>query len=239
MPTIEFLYENTCPNIDDARAVLRAALAQAGLPARWQEWERNDPEAPLHARQYGSPTILVDGQDVAGEPPSDEPSCRIYAAEPGRHRGVPSIDLVLNALKPHIPARTGLTGKTGGRALAFLPAAGAALLPKLSCPACWPAYAAVLSSLGVSFVDYTPWLFPVTVVFLMFTLAMLAWRPRRGYWPLMLGIGASAIVLIGKFAFDSETAVYAGVALLAASSAWNAWPVHRAACPACVEKIAG
>ena len=41
---------------------------------------------------------------------------------------------------------------------ALLPAIGAALLPKLTCPACWPAYAAVLSALGVSFVDYTPYL---------------------------------------------------------------------------------
>lgn len=239
MPKIEFLYEKTCPNVADARDVLRAALVKAGLPAHWREWEHSDPAAPGYARRYGSPTILVNGQDVAGEPPGDEPSCRIYAHEAGRQRGVPPIDLVMDALKPHSPSRTGMADKSGSRALAFLPAAGAALLPKLSCPACWPAYAALLSSLGVGFVDYTPWLFPATVVFLVITLVLLAWRPRRGYWPLVLGIGASAVILIGKFAFDSESAVYAGIALLAVASAWNAWPARRAACPACVEKIAG
>jgi mercuric ion transport protein len=231
MPKIEFLYEQTCPNVADARAVLRAALAQAGLPVRWQEWERSDPAAPGYARRYGSPTILVDGQDVAGEPPNDEPSCRIYAAEPGRHRGVPSVALIMKALQPDRPSRTGV--------FAFLPAAGAALLPKLSCPACWPAYAALLSSLGVGFVDYTPWLFPATVVFLVFTLALLAWRPRQGSWPLALGLGASAVILIGKFAFDSDIVVYAGVTLLAAASLWNAWPQRQTACPACVEKTVG
>lgn len=235
MPKIEFLYENTCPNIDDARRNLRTALDRAGLPARWQEWERNDPSAPGHARHYGSPTILVDGRDIAGEAPQDEPSCRIYATEPGRNRGVPPLDLILSALAASIHRATPRATQTATGALAFLPAAGAALLPKLSCPACWPAYAALLSSLGVGFVDYTPWLFPATAAFLVITLALLAWRPRRGLLPLALGLAASAVVLIGKFAYDSEFTVYAGVALLAVASFWNAWPKRAAACPACVE----
>ena len=93
---------------------------------------------------------------------------------------------------------------------------------------CWPAYAAVLSALGVGFIDYTPYLLPLTLAFLGVTLAMLAWRPRRGYAPLALGLAASAMVLVGKFLFDSDIAVYAGVALLVAASVWNAWPVKSA-----------
>jgi hypothetical protein len=90
-----------------------------------------------------------------------------------------------------------------------------------------------LSALGVGFIDYTPYLLPLTLVFLIVTLAVLAWRPRRGYAPLALGLAASAMVLVGKFSFDSETAVYSGVALLVVASGWNAWPAPRAACPAC------
>jgi hypothetical protein len=224
MPKIEFLYEKSCPNVADARTALGVALKQAGLPPHWQEWERNDPAAPAHARHYGSPTILVDGRDAAGEEPQGEPSCRIYAAEPGRNRGVPSIALIMSALKPVQTTRNHTVARSSAGVLGFLPAAGAALLPKLSCPACWPAYAALLSSLGVGFVDYTPWLFPATALFLVITLALLAWRPRRGYRPLALGLGASVAVLVGKFTFDSEAAVYAGIAALAAASAWNAWP---------------
>jgi hypothetical protein len=234
MPKIEFIYEKTCPNIADARAALRAALTQLGLPLHWQEWESSDPAAPEHARRYGSPTILVDGNDVAGVPPSDEPSCRIYSAEPGRNRGVPSETLIMQALEKSSSTRNESRVSTGAKIISFLPAAGAALLPKLSCPACWPAYAALLSSFGVGFVDYTPWLFPATALFLVITIVMLAWRPRRGYTPLALGLAASAVVLLGKFYFDSDEAVYAGVALLAGASAWNAWPTRRAACPACV-----
>jgi len=237
MPKIEFLYEKTCPNIAEARRTLRTALDRAGLPAMWQEWERNDPKAPGHARHYGSPTILVDGRDIAGEKPQDEPSCRLYATEPGHNRGVPPLELILSALATSMPPAAPRAAQTTTGALAFLPAAGAALLPKLSCPACWPAYAAILSSLGVGFVDYTPWLFPATAVFLVVTLALLAWRPRRGFLPLALGLAASAAVLIGKFAYDSEFTVYAGVALLAVASLWNAWPRRAAACPACVETV--
>jgi hypothetical protein len=221
MPKIEFLYERDCPNVDDGREALRQALRACGLPPQFQEWERHDPAAPPPARRYGSPTILVDGEDIAGEPPTDEPSCRVYSDERGRARGVPPVGLIVAALQRHgtRPARSTPLGL-----FAFLPAAGAALLPKLTCPACWPAYAALLSSLGLGFVDYTPWLFPATLVFLAVTLALIAWQPRRGLAPLVLGLAASAGVLAGKFAWDSDTAVYAGVALLALASAWNAWP---------------
>ncbi len=227
MPNIEFLYDQDCPNVADCRESLRQALERAGRPARWQEWERSDPAAPGHARHYGSPTILVDGRDVAGEPPSAAPSCRIYSDTLGRARGVPALELILAALQAPMKRPRPI------EVAALLPAIGAALLPKLTCPACWPAYAAVLGSMGVGFVDYTPWLLPATLVFLLITLALLAWRPRRGYSPLALGIAASAVVLIGKFVFDSEPAIYAGIALLVAASTWNAWPQRSGHCPAC------
>ena len=116
----------------------------------------------------------------------------------------------------------------------LLPAVGAALLPKLTCPACWPAYAALLSALGVGFIDYTPFLLPLTLVFLVVTLTVLARRARRGYAPLTLGLFAAAAMLIGKFLFDSDIATYAGVALLIGASTWNAWPTPaKAACVNC------
>ena len=107
---------------------------------------------------------------------------------------------------------------------------------RIRCAACWPAYAALLTSLGVSFVDYTPYLLPLTATFLALTLAMLAYRAasRHGYAPLALGCVATAIVLIGKFAFDSDIALYGGIALLVGASLWNAWPVApRADCRTC------
>lgn len=222
MPKIEFIYERDCPNIEDARTQLRLALSQSGLSAEWQEWEHSDPASPAYARLYGSPTVLVAGQDITGDLPSGDPSCRIYANTQGRNRGVPDAALIRNALQRNMQSTPPPARRLQFAAL--LPAIGAALLPKLTCPVCWPAYAAVLSALGVSFVDYTPYLMPLTVVFLAITLAILAWRPRRGYAPLGLGVAASAIVLVGKFLFDSDLAVYTGIALLVGASMWNAWP---------------
>ncbi len=224
MPKIEFIYERSCPNIANARTQLRLALEQTGLPARWQEWEHHDRRSPAYARRYGSPSILVDGVDVAGEPASEAPSCRIYSSSRGRNRGVPDASLIRTTLENRMKNRN--PSRPAGRMqlAGLLPAVGAALLPKLTCPVCWPAYAALLSALGVGFIDYTPYLLPLTLLFLMVTIAILAWRPRRGYAPLALGLTASAMLLVGKFSFDSDTAVYTGVALLVAASVWNAWP---------------
>ncbi len=124
---------------------------------------------------------------------------------------------------------------------AVVPPVGAALLPKLTCPACWPAYAGLLSSLGINFTNYTPYLLPLTGFFLALSVFALAWRARmrRGYGPFWLGAASAFAVLAGKFGFDSDAAMYAGLAVLVAASVWNSWPRRRGNadpdCPACVE----
>lgn len=118
---------------------------------------------------------------------------------------------------------------------AMLPAIGVALLPKLTCPACWPAYAGLLGSLGVGFVDYTPYLLPLTMVFLIIALGALMFRAkqRRGYRPFYLGLSASITLLIGKFYFDSDITMYTGLALLVGASLWNTWPKNSLSDASC------
>ena len=113
-----------------------------------------------------------------------------------------------------------------------LPGVGAALLPALACPACWPAYAGLLSSLGLGFVDYTPWVVPVMSVFLLIALGALAWQGiRRRLWaPFVLGVAGVVLLVAGKFVMGSDPLLYGGVALLVVASVWNAWP--RKACTA-------
>jgi len=125
------------------------------------------------------------------------------------------------------------------KSLAVLPALGTALLPKLTCPACWPAYAGLLSVFGLGFVNYTPYLFPLTVLFLMVAVGSLGYKAknRRGYAPFLLGFLAAIMVLIGKFVFASDLALYGGIALLMGASLWNSWPrqgTKSGSCPACV-----
>ena len=150
--------------------------------------------------------------------------------ERGNTRGVPNPELILAAMQ-----NTSETKKRGGGrmpALAMLPAVGGALLPKLTCAACWPAYAALLSALGVEFVDYTPYLLPITVVALGIALFGLGWRAhaRRGYAPLLIGVIASVVILVGKFGLDSDIAAYLGAATLIGATVWNLWPTRRACC---------
>jgi hypothetical protein len=110
--------------------------------------------------------------------------------------------------------------------LAVMPGVGVSLLPKLMCPMCWPAYAGLVSALGLGFLISTKYLLPLTVAFLATTAAALGFRAsqRHGYGPLWLGLLAATVILMGKFYFDVPQAAYIGVGLLIAASVWNSWP---------------
>ncbi|MEQ8992808.1 MAG: MerC family mercury resistance protein [Pseudomonadales bacterium] len=128
-----------------------------------------------------------------------------------------------------IERQSPVTRHSSGWSLAALPGIGIALLPKLTCPVCWPAYTALLSSMGVSFIDYTPFLMPTVAALLAITLWALAHRARarRGYAPFALGLVGAAAVLAGKFTFSSDLGLYLGSGLLVAAALWNVWPTNR------------
>lgn len=236
MPTVELIYDRDCPNVAEARAHLLKAFAQAGQTPRWTEHLIGKPDTPEYVRGYGSPTILVEGRDVAGAAPSGETSCRLYESGQGSLSRVPPVSRIAAALAGAVPAEPprGATGWRSG--LAILPGIAAALLPKVACPACWPAYAGLLSALGLSFLMRSSWLLPLTAAFLVIASGSLAFRAgkRRGYGPFALGLVASPIVLLGKFVLESDAALYAGISLLVVASLWNSWPRRRAqVCPAC------
>lgn len=108
----------------------------------------------------------------------------------------------------------------------ILPGVGASLLPKLTCPMCWPAYAGLLAALGLGFLMSESYLFALTAVSLIISVGALAYRyrERRGLKPALLGLAGAAVVLWGKFKFDSMPAMYAGLSILVAASLWNSWP---------------
>lgn len=96
---VELIYDNDCPNIEAARVQLRKAFEEAGREAKWQEWDRAQEDAPDYVRQYGSPTVLINGKDVSGEgSAADSSCCRVYRNANGHFQGVPSIDAIRDAL---------------------------------------------------------------------------------------------------------------------------------------------
>lgn len=84
---IELIYFDGCPHIDRARANVRQALDTSGVRAEVIEWEQGNPAAPTYVRDYGSPTVLVDGRDVAGV------GSRVAAAS-CRVDGAPSVEAI-------------------------------------------------------------------------------------------------------------------------------------------------
>src|SRR5712672_637823 len=100
--------------------------------------------------------------------------------------------------------------RTWKQSLLALPGIGVSILPKLACPACWPAYAGLLSSVGLGFLISAAYLFPLTIGFLVLALTALAFRgkERHGFGPLFIGVIGAVGVLVGKFAWSSNAITY-------------------------------
>jgi len=238
---ITLLYDPDCPNVEPARKNIRQALAKLSLPANWREVNISEPRTRQRLKMSGSPTILVNGVDVAGASGDSEAACcRLYTTEDGQLVRAPSADAIAHSIeagREKRPARRRPSGPW--YTLASLPGALAALLPITVCPLCLPAFVGFLSAIGLGFLLQARFLLSLIVGLLILALAGLAYKAhrRRGYGPLAVGVAASAIILIGKFLLNFEPAIYFGVALLIGASIWNVWPRRAdrtSPCSSCV-----
>lgn len=101
-PDLELLWWEGCPSTDKALTELRDALRDIGLgdaEIRMREIE-NDIEAEQTGFR-GSPTILIDGVDVAGASGDDQVGlgCRVYRRRDGRITPTPDPDDLREALR--------------------------------------------------------------------------------------------------------------------------------------------
>ncbi len=238
---ITLLYDPDCPNVELARKNIRQALVKLSLPANWREVNISEPKAQQHLKMSGSPTILVNGADVAGASPDSEGACcRLYTSEDGQLVRAPSSDAIAHAIEAGREKRSTRRRLSGlWHSLASLPGALAALLPVTVCPLCLPAFLGFLSAIGLGFLLQARFLLPIVVGLLLLALAGLAYKAhrRKVYGPLAVGVVASAIILMGKFLVNFEPAIYFGVALLIGASIWNAWPWkadRTSPCSSCV-----
>lgn len=133
-----------------------------------------------------------------------------------------------------------MASRTWKEAVLAVPGVGVSMLPKVIRPTCSPAYAAVLSALGLGFLVSTTYLLPVTVVFLAVAAGSLRFRAssRRGLQPFWVGSIAASSVVAGKFWLNSPTVTYAGVGLLVFASVWNVVPRRANSC-SCLRAAAG
>jgi mercuric ion transport protein len=239
MPDVVLLYEGTCPNVREARGNLLRAFSGAKTPASWREVDLEAADTPDAWRAYGSPTILVDGRDVGGAAPATGATCRLYEVD-GRLARAPSVERIVAGLRSEPiapPARVDAVARKS--VLAAAPGVAIALLPKVFCPACWPAYAAALSAVGLGFLMQERYLLPITIAALGLATLGIAHRARqrRGFAPVVVAAVGAVGLVVSKFFFDSTLATYAATALFAGAAIWNAWPLRRATtCAACISE---
>lgn len=215
---IQLLSFPGCPNADVAREALRHALHQVGLPPQFDDVDVSAPDTPEPLKGWGSPTILVNGSDVAGETRSINPSCRLYEGTSTENRGIPPIDVIVGAI-------TGVRRSRAHwlRAIAVLPGAALALLPAVTCPACFAAYAGVMSAVGLGFLVNERMLAPLILVFLAIGVFGVAWSTRRHGepGPLVLTVLGSIAVVVGRLIWSVPIVLYGGIAILLGASLWN------------------
>jgi hypothetical protein len=98
---VELLYWDGCPSHPQALSDLRAAMDELGLDPEAVEVRHIDTDdAAVADRFVGSPTIRIDGVDIAD--PGEEPvglTCRIYYLRDGRVSAVPDPEDVRDALR--------------------------------------------------------------------------------------------------------------------------------------------
>ena len=100
-PRVELLWWAGCPSWEEAVRLARDEMAAAGLdPDGLEVRELHGGEEAERERFVGSPTIRVDGRDIAD--PADEPvglTCRVYRLRDGRISALPDPADVRDALR--------------------------------------------------------------------------------------------------------------------------------------------
>ena len=101
-PAVELRWWDGCPSTAGALADLRSALEEVGLdPDAVAVSEVRTDEEAAEQRFPGSPTILIDGEDV--QPVEDDEvfglTCRVYRRRNGRISPTPDPDDIRDALR--------------------------------------------------------------------------------------------------------------------------------------------
>lgn len=97
---IELLYFTGCPNYQRALTVLQEAIKAAKLRASIDLVAVETQEEAERQRFYGSPTIRVNGMDIAPPDPLAQPAlaCRVYRTTQGTLSPIPPVEAIAAAL---------------------------------------------------------------------------------------------------------------------------------------------
>ena len=207
-----------CPNAERARVALREAVAEEHVRGDIEEIDVSRDDAPPWSKGWGSPTILIDGADVAGEArASGEASCRLYKD------GSPSVEQIrdrIRAARGEVAERRRERWPLVGAVFAAIAASACCIVP------------AVLAIVGVSGAGIASTLAPYRPYFLALTALALAagfyfaYRPSRSVdacgcgtaksrRAARIGLWISTVLVVGiagyPLVFDANASVHGPV----------------------------
>ncbi len=165
MTDVVLLHSDDCPNVGAAREALRTALEKSGARSEWREVLLGDRSTPRAWAALGSPTVLVNGEDVSVEsaPGASGGNCRLYADAEGKLSGVPPVDDIVAALHRAVSSTGGGRARfVVGGAIATAVGASACCLGPLALTVAGVGGASAFSALA----EYRPILFGITLSFL-------------------------------------------------------------------------
>jgi hypothetical protein len=97
---VEVLYVAECPSHPAAVKLVKQVLAAEGIAAEIQEVLVRDEGMADELRFIGSPTIRINGRDVAGEPQKAQTfalNCRLYLGS--KQIGLPPLEVIHRAVR--------------------------------------------------------------------------------------------------------------------------------------------
>jgi hypothetical protein len=121
---VRFLFYEDCPSHESALERLREVLAEEGIDADIEVVEVESEEQAQELCFVGSPTILINGQDIDPPPPDSHYAltCRAYRLEDGRISPLPSRGMIRRTVGAAAkaepvdgPAGSRVRAKTDGR----------------------------------------------------------------------------------------------------------------------------
>lgn len=100
---IRFLYSEGCPSHVEALERLRKVLKEESIEVDIEVVKVETDEQAKELHFLGSPTILVNGRDIAPQPkPKYGLMCRAYQLEDGRISPLPSVSMIRSGARAAI-----------------------------------------------------------------------------------------------------------------------------------------
>ncbi len=93
---IQFLYCPKCPILEDTRWVLYQALDAVGRGSvDFSEINNTVPDCPTEFKNWPSPSILINGEDIEGLIPDPNQPCRLFEGD----RNAPDLANLIEIIK--------------------------------------------------------------------------------------------------------------------------------------------